>query len=542
MLKNVFNIIAILLSIIAISVFCFTEYFISIIAYYKNADSNFVIYGYPKRILWANELEWYAIITLITLILVVLFSNYKLRKSIVNKKLTKYFIFFIYILTVLITIHNHEPWTDEAHAWLLAKEFTFSNFFTLTQYEIMPPLWLIILIPIAKLGLTYAVMNYLNGIIVIIGMGFFFLRSHLCFKIRTLILFSYPFLFEYPIIARTYGIALLLLFIISSVYNYRLRRPLLFSFLLGMLSMTNVFMIFPALLLGIYFIAEIVINQLSKIKIITNALFFFISFFISVYSVMIPKDSIYSGYFVHSTIENILCFLTSYYIHMPNIATINIVILIPFSIIGLSIFVFIVSRINLLFFKLFLILSFLWFFYIISFRYGGDLRHYLLFFVIIISTLWIAKQNGALNFKINNFVFTILMTVSAYFGLHSVYNDIKYDFCGSKRFANYINKNNIQKDKFYCIGGQVICAVMPYMPQTKFVFLSDLKEHSYIKRNYEWTRNKNEYYNLQTILKKDDLIISNVLLDSTKYLVKLKYHSNKMVFERGSYFWLYQKL
>src|SRR5438105_2551057 len=75
-------------------------------------------------------------------------------------------VFAIYLTLLAIAVSHHEPWMDEAQAWLLAKDLGFKELFLkYLRYEGSPGLWHLILMIPAKLGLPYFTINILSALI-----------------------------------------------------------------------------------------------------------------------------------------------------------------------------------------------------------------------------------------------------------------------------------------------------------------------------------------------------------------------------------------
>lgn len=68
-------------------------------------------------------------------------------------------IVFIAYVTVTVTVSCfHEPWFDEAQAWLIARDCSWKELLTVrTHYEGHPPLWWMLLAIPAKLGMPYEI-------------------------------------------------------------------------------------------------------------------------------------------------------------------------------------------------------------------------------------------------------------------------------------------------------------------------------------------------------------------------------------------------
>ncbi len=75
----------------------------------------------------------------------------------------RWFAFIAWLLCVSVLAWRHEPWADEAQAWLIAKDSSVLNLFlNQLRYESTPGLWHLLLMPFAKLGAPYWTMAALS--------------------------------------------------------------------------------------------------------------------------------------------------------------------------------------------------------------------------------------------------------------------------------------------------------------------------------------------------------------------------------------------
>jgi hypothetical protein len=156
----------------------------------------------------------------------------------------------LWLAVVIFTTTRHEYWRDEVRAWSLARAARSPvDLFHLIRYEGHPALWYLLLylghaiadsplvLPITSLGIAGAAMTL------------FMLRSPFPLWLRALFLFSGLPLYEYSVLARNYGISMLLMFLVASLYRYRTQHPLALATTLALLANTNIHSTILALLL-----------------------------------------------------------------------------------------------------------------------------------------------------------------------------------------------------------------------------------------------------------------------------------------------------
>lgn len=160
-----------------------------------------------------------------------------------------YLVLLIYLILISVVIWRHEPWADEAQAWLLARDSgPFDLLFKRLRYEGHPGLWYLILFPFSKL-LPYRSISLLSGLIAVLGV--YVLLRHAPFPkfIRFTLPFTYFIFYQYAVIARSYVLLPGLFFLTAILYRERVRRIYLYTLLLSLLAYTSVYTMLVAVAL-----------------------------------------------------------------------------------------------------------------------------------------------------------------------------------------------------------------------------------------------------------------------------------------------------
>lgn len=132
---------------------------------------------------------------------------------------------------------RHEPWFDEAQGWLLARDAGVKDLiFKYMRYEGQPGLWHLILVLPAKLGLPYKSANVISGLAALAGLAVFLRFAPLPWPLKVLVPFTYFAVYQYAVIARSYALVPLLLYLTAAIYPTRLARPYLWAGLMILLS------------------------------------------------------------------------------------------------------------------------------------------------------------------------------------------------------------------------------------------------------------------------------------------------------------------
>lgn len=397
------------------------------------------------------------------------------------------FVILLYSALNIIVLIHHEPWEDEAQAWLIARDLDIISIFKQMAYEGSPALWHMLLVPFAKTGLPYISEFILHLIIAVAAVMVFVIYAPFSRITKVLFVFSYYMGFEYSIIARSYSLSILLLFLIAALYNKRFEYPLWYSLLVFLLFNTNVHSFFFSASLTILFAWEIYQNKmrLGKAKIavlvmLTGGLLCFLQ-------LLSPLDNMNYG-----LISDAYYFGDTSNIVAPLVALANAFfpwhtlfvkpgLYVYVTVISFFIFCIIISSIikkpPALFISL---VSFAGIFYIFAFKYVGFVRHHGLILILVIFSLWISKhysnsQNKFLN-KISNInlsrisiiVLTAFLAFSLLCALRFQYMEYKYTFSGAEQMANFIKRN--QLDDYIIVAHRSLrtCALLPYLPGKKF--------------------------------------------------------------------------
>lgn len=167
--------------------------------------------------------------------------------------------FLVWLALVAWFISGHTFWRDEVRALSLA--LTGSNFLAMLRAihgEGHPAVWYLILRTAHNIVPVREVLPAAAAVIGIATMAVFTRYSPFRAIIVALVLFSFWAAFEYVAVARNYGIAALVMFVIAAAYP-RVRHSLWFGVLLLLLCNTNV----PACLLAAMFLLFRFIEMLA---------------------------------------------------------------------------------------------------------------------------------------------------------------------------------------------------------------------------------------------------------------------------------------
>src|SRR5437868_927000 len=140
-----------------------------------------------------------------------------------------------YASLVCVCIPFHEPWVDEAQAWLLARDLSLpSLLFHFLRQEGHPPLWYLVLWGPAHLHASYGLLNWLIVPIALAGIWVLLRYAPFPFYLRALLPFTFFLAYQYAVVARSYVLFPLLGFL--AAHFYRQCRPMRMAVALGLLA------------------------------------------------------------------------------------------------------------------------------------------------------------------------------------------------------------------------------------------------------------------------------------------------------------------
>jgi hypothetical protein len=135
---------------------------------------------------------------------------------------------------VAFAIPFHEPWTDEAQAWQLARSLSLRALFhTYIRYEATPGLWHFLLWMLNRAHVSYTGLHWICGAIAVVSASLLVLNSPFPRFLKLALPFTFFLLYQYAVVARSYVLVPLMLFAIASWWK---KRPLAVTVTLGLLA------------------------------------------------------------------------------------------------------------------------------------------------------------------------------------------------------------------------------------------------------------------------------------------------------------------
>lgn len=162
----------------------------------------------------------------------------------------------IYFLFNLVLLIRHEPWRDEANVWLMARDLSPLQLIAELKYQGHPCLWYLFVMPFAKLGFPFLTICVLSFLVMFVTAILFVWKSPLHPITQFFCLISPIFSYFYPVIARNYCLAALIMVLLALLYPRHNEKPVWYGLLLGLLVQTDSIMVASAGLISLMWIWE----------------------------------------------------------------------------------------------------------------------------------------------------------------------------------------------------------------------------------------------------------------------------------------------
>lgn len=419
----------------------------------------------------------------------------------------------IFIIITSILAFHHEPWRDELQAFYIARDcISIKDFLYIMSFEGSPFLWHILLMPFAKLGISFSVIRFLYLLLSWISAYIFIYKVKLTTLVKYLFLFSYFFIYEYTIIVRSYGLSLFFFVLILYFYRERHEHAVKYITILSLFALTNI----HSTILFVFYIVMFILeefknNKKNAIKIAIYTLILLVLIYLTV-----KPNSELSGHIADT--DNLFDFIYSIFTiitnailtkilfvnnmwalyFLPNLAIIMIFLIISCLVCiqsKNSIF-YILSQFTLLFF--------------LGYKYSGALRHWgflILNILFFYNMILIEKENANknINFKLLNIFLVFVFGIHLLGGITVGVGEILLPFSNAHLAAEFIDEN-ISED---------ILLSYPSDTTTSIIFNSKKIDKMYSIRKKEFvtytTWDKNCYLYFEKEVEKFNEDLSEVL-------------------------------
>ncbi|HNX69160.1 MAG TPA: hypothetical protein PLL75_02185 [Candidatus Omnitrophota bacterium] len=400
-----------------------------------------------------------------------------------------------YWALVWFGIWHHEPWSDEALPWMIARDSNLGEFLQIIfgNWDRHPGLFHTLLLPLAKTGLPYFSQSILNAVFTLVTAWLFLARAPFSRIFRSFFLFSYLMVYEYSVIVRPYMLAIMLLFLIADFYPKRTTKPILYALLVSLLFQSD----FICFGLGAGLLLAFAIEQRKRFRgdprtlaalglmVASGALAFFIAHSLPAnHAEAGHKLAFNAWYMVAPTIN---AFFPFFDIVPHSLPFVILTAVVAFSVLVMA-GIFLSGR---FFPLLILVISLAYLAFGFLFVQGGNYRHHGFILISLLFALWISQnypekdgarfafwgKPGSFWTKKARSVAMILMTVFFVLQLQNVYFVYVLEnylpFSGAKQMAEAIKvldeTKHVFNQGFVIVAPRRVCVgLLPYLPGVKF--------------------------------------------------------------------------
>lgn len=423
----------------------------------------------------------------------------------IKKNWLLHLIFLIYVVSIFVLIFRHEQWADEAQAWLLARDSSlFGLLFKNLHYEGHPPLWYLILMIPSRL-FPYRAISIISVSIAIAGVYIFLHYSSFPKVIKSVLPFSYYIFYQYAVIARSYVLLPILLFLIATVYRDKTNKIYRFTILLCLLANVSVYSLLIAVSIMFIHLIDLVKmrSELDK-KIVTKQIKAFAAFAIAIALIVIqlwqPEDSSFArGY----------NFSLQHFFDVCSVALNEAMV----EISGITAFVLILSLIWFWMNRLLLLylISTLAVLSLFSTKYYNS-WHLGIIFLVWVFVMWLSFEDGG-HKRLDKFsgwirrlvVLSVMLVLGfqIYWAASASISDFHGSYSAGEKIAKYIKTNNLEDKKIYATSFWST-TVLPYFDENIFDNYNNSEKLTF----WLWSPRNNRIGELNAILEdQPDLII-----------------------------------
>lgn len=375
-------------------------------------------------------------------------------------------ILLIFVAGTLYTALHHEPWRDEADAWLAARDLPLSEMVPgWTAQAGTPLLWYLVLKAIVHSGLPYRAETIVNLLFIWAAAGLLLFAAPFTRLTKILLLGSYFFAYEYAVIARPYALSILLIFIAATMYKSREDHPIRFAFVVAMLFNVSVH---GAIVAGVLLVVSTVRSAVANAIMIAGAVLAF-------WQLRMPpgeSNPLAMGVVPMNAVvplrDVFLPFATSAWTAFLGIL---IIALVAFSIRRSKRALILLLAALTALISLFTVV---WF---------GGLRHSGIILVVVITAIWIAGTVAvSIASKAAAILLNVTLLLSVVFAFSVAQADVQFAFSGSKEMAEFIDHRFDGYD-IAAHNSYQAEALLPYLPQRRFFYIGLGEEGTYHKWN-----------------------------------------------------------
>ncbi len=152
----------------------------------------------------------------------------------------EFILWLVFAAVTLVAVWYHEPWRDEAQAYLIARDNTLPGLVLHMKFESQFMLWYVFTWPFIRLlGVPIFGINLMHWALSCSTAYLIMRRAPFRFLTRTALVFSVLFGFEFTVVARHYASGVFLLTLLLVNWRERFRRSVLYACGIALCAQSN---------------------------------------------------------------------------------------------------------------------------------------------------------------------------------------------------------------------------------------------------------------------------------------------------------------
>jgi hypothetical protein len=162
-----------------------------------------------------------------------------LNRQFVGLSSAECLVLLVFTTIAAVAVWFHEPWADEAQAWLIARDLGIPGMLHQMGYEGSPPLWHLLLWVLIRLHLPYAALGAVSLTLMAAAIYIWLRWSPLPAPVRLLLPFAFYYQYQYAVVARSYALSIFLAFAAVALWRAKPVRVIPFGLVVALLAQTN---------------------------------------------------------------------------------------------------------------------------------------------------------------------------------------------------------------------------------------------------------------------------------------------------------------
>ncbi len=429
-------------------------------------------------------------------------------------------ILIIWLSIVIFTDLKHEFWRDEVRSLSIARDAnSISDLYQLLKHDGHPLLWHLLLYVEVSIIDSPLVLPITSIAIALCSVLLFTIYSPFPLWFKTIFIFCGLPLYEYAVMARPYGLSMLLLFIVPILYKKRDRYPLWLSMTLALLANTNVHsLIFVVMILVIWIIEDYSSSGKRDVhfflRFLAPIVIVFLGIALNLLFTIPREDSIVTDFGKGMNIQNIFSSFFAATFHPDKTFYKIIPYFIP-SYLSITLLVALIlgfyKKPVYLFSAAIAIISFGVLFQII---YEGDYRHQGLFIIFMITLYWMYQEQSCkrVSSKLESTLYkagfaslSLIILVNILVGIANINSDITSARSSNKEFGQFLLTSSKYSNAIIVAEPDYIMESLPYYVDNLIYFP---REHRF-SNIVSWTTKSDNTLSLKDLLLNAEMIQMN---------------------------------